>query len=60
MGRPRKIELGVTASAEFLYAVLDEFKPKNEAASIALREARTLLDVCVERAVVAHEYNNAS
>jgi hypothetical protein len=59
MGRPRKIELGVTSSAEFLYSVMDEFKPQNEAASIALREARTLLDVSVERLVAAHEYNAA-
>ena len=58
MGRPRKLEIGINSAAEFLYSIFDEFKPTNEAASIAVKEARTLLDVCVDRLVVAYEYNN--
>lgn len=57
MGRPRKIEIGVNSAAEFLYSIFDEFKPKNEAAALAAREARTLLDVCVGRMIEAYGHN---
>ena len=43
----------VSEAAEYLYAVLDEFKTYNETAALALKRARVLLDVCVNEALRA-------
>ena len=61
MGRPvgarGKAPIGVNGAAEFLYAIFDEFKAADEAASIAMTEARVLLGLCVSRAIDAHACN---
>jgi hypothetical protein len=49
----RRYDPTVSEAAEYLYAVLDEFKASNDTAALALRRARVLLDVCVNEAMRA-------
>ena len=57
--RRHRPEPTVSDAAEYLYAVLDEFKTHNETAALALRRARVLLDVCVNEALRAVAANAA-
>jgi hypothetical protein len=57
MGRRRRELLGLAEAAEYLYAIMDEFKAADEAAGKAMKEATTLLDVSVQRLLDAHRFN---
>jgi hypothetical protein len=53
----KKREATVTEAAEYLWAIFDEFKAKNETAQLAMRRARVLLEVTTNEALKAVEAN---
>lgn len=59
-GRPKKHTAGITDAAEYLWAVFDEFKAKDEAAADLMRDARVLLGVATDRAMAALRANVAA
>jgi hypothetical protein len=53
----KKHDATVTEAAEYLWAIFDEFKAKNETAQLAMRRARVLLEVTTNEALKAVEAN---
>jgi hypothetical protein len=58
-GRPRQEATGVNDAAEFLYSIIEEFKPADEGVAKLLKEATTLLDVSVSLLIDAMARNRA-
>ncbi len=57
-GRPRLEATGVNHAAEFLYSIIEEFKPADEGVAKLLK-ATTLLDVSVSLLIDAMARNRA-
>ena len=53
----KKPNVGVAEAAEYLWAIFDEFRAKDETAQLMMRRARTLLDVCTDCAMRAVQAN---
>lgn len=57
MGRQPHAQLGIADAAEYLLAIVDEFKPADEAAETAIRKARVLAEAAVDYTFEAHRRN---
>ena len=57
MAKKRPNNVGVAEAAEYLWAIFDEFRAKDETAQLMMRRARTLLDVCTDCAMRAVQAN---